>query len=147
MHRNKLSFSLDVNLIQSMLLPARDGIFLLEPELQEGWLRYLLSGWGRRSSTIHPPGKPTKGARGFVFGRLHSSWRAEKHGLSTVICDIICSTRSVLRAENHYMAQLLSFTKARSKSGSVLIGKLKSYLLFKPQLPAQGCQHFTGQPN
>lgn len=36
LHKNKLSFSLTVNLTQSMLLPARDGIFLSEPELQEG---------------------------------------------------------------------------------------------------------------
>jgi len=69
------------------------------------------------------------------------------HGLSIATCCIICFISSGLGAENHYLAQLSHYTKAHSKSGSVLIRKLKSYLLYKPQLPAQGCQHFTSQTN
>lgn len=93
------------------------------------------------------PALARSGAKGLGFGRLHSSWHAGQPGLSIATCNIIFSPSSVLGAENHYLAQLLPFTKARSKSGSALIGKLKSYLFFKHWLLAQGCQHFTSQPN
>lgn len=50
-------FSPTVNLSQSTFLPMRDGLVLPELELQDGKLWYLFSSWGRRSSTIHAPGK------------------------------------------------------------------------------------------
>lgn len=101
-----------------------------------GYLWYLHSQWRRRSSTSFAQ-KQLKEPKVYSLEITHFSWYVGKHGLSIATCDIICSTSSRLRAENHYLAQLFCFTKVHSKSGSILIRKLRSYLLYKPQLSAR----------